>query len=251
VPFAQILVDMNPSRVPLTTYGVMKKRRIRVLVVADSRVVRAGVALLIGRARGLKVAGVATLAEEAIALFRTTRPDVTVVICSLPKMRGLEVVRALHREERYARIVAIAPDRALRAFCKPLTSLTSAYLLEDASFRQLTNTIRKVVAEKQPRLAKSGVAPFVPKSQSPLTCREIQIIELVICSMRNKEIAYELGIAAETVHVHLRKIYSKLEVNDRAGMLAEAIRRGIVSISTANRHLAMAASGSDEPKDRR
>jgi two-component system NarL family response regulator len=209
----------------------MKKARIRLLVVDDHRLMREGIASLIGREADFEIAGLMASGEEAITGFRALRPDIVLMDLRLPRMSGVEAIRAIRRDDTAAKIVVLTAYESPEDVYQAMQAGATTYLVKDTLPSDLADTIRKVYAGERPLRPEIEARLAERNSQSALTSREVEVVELVARGMRNKEIAFTLHISEETVHVHLRKIYLKLNVNDRTGMMAEAIRRGVVRIS--------------------
>ena len=206
----------------------MNKCRIRLLVVDDHRLMREGIAALIGRQPDCEIVGLAESGEEAIALFRRLRPDVVLMDLQLPRMSGFEAIKAIRREDVTARIVVLTAHEGSEDVFQSINAGAATYLLKDTVPSELAKTIRDVFEGESALRPEIEARLTERESQEALTHRETQVVELVAHGMRNKEISAALGIAQETVHVHLRSIYAKLKVNDRTGMMAEAINRGIL-----------------------
>lgn len=204
--------------------------RIALLCVDDHRLVRAGIAALISRQPDMTVVGMAASGEEAIALFRSCRPDVTLMDLQLPRMSGLDAIRAIRREDAHAKIIVVTMHRGEEDVYRALEAGAATYLLKDALPEDLAETIRQVHAGEHPLAAEIEARLSERTSHTALSRREVQIVDLIAQGMRNKEIAAALGIAQETVHVHLKNIFTKLRVSDRTAAIGVALERGIIHI---------------------
>ena len=206
----------------------MSKAVIRILCVEDHRLVREGIAALIGQQPDMQVIASAATGEEAVALFRRCLPDVTLMDLQLPKMSGLEAIRAILHERTEARVVVLTMYHGEEDIYRALEAGATTYLLKDTLADELIRVIRDVHLGRRP-MSDDVQASLAQRSQHRhVTPRELQVIELVSQGMRNKEIAASLGISEETVQVHLRNIYMKLNINDRTAVLAVAMRRGLI-----------------------
>ena len=208
----------------------MSKPSIRVLCVDDHRIVREGIALIIDRQADMEVVGVAAKGEQAVALFKRLRPDVTLMDLQLGRMSGLEAISAIRREHPDARIVVLTTYDGDEDIYRALEAGAATYILKDTLSNDLIDVVRQVHAGKRPigpdvqaRLAERASHP-------PLTRREIEVLELVTQGMRNKEIASRLDISEDTVAVHLRNTFGKLKVNERTTAVTVALRRGIIHL---------------------
>jgi DNA-binding NarL/FixJ family response regulator len=204
--------------------------RIRVLCVDDHRLVREGLALIIGREPDMEIVGLASSGEESVELCGRLRPDVTLMDLQLGTMSGVEAIRTIKRQQPSARIVVLTMYQGDEDIHRALDAGAATYLLKDMLSDDLVRVVRQVHAGEQPvtpgvqaRLAERAAGPT-------LTPREVQVIELVSQGMRNKEVAAALGISEETAHVHVRNILAKLKVNDRSAAITVALRRGIIHL---------------------
>jgi DNA-binding NarL/FixJ family response regulator len=205
--------------------------KIRIVCVDDHRIVREGIALIIGRHRDMEVVGSAASAEESLALFRQCRPDITLMDLQLGSLSGVEAIRAIRREDPKARVVVLTMYHGHEDIFRALDAGAVTYLLKDTLSDDLIRVIREVHAGQQPigpeveeRLAERAAGPH-------LTPREVQVVELIFQGMRNKEIAASLGISEETAHVHTKNVLAKLRVKDRTAAVNVALRRGIIHLS--------------------
>jgi len=204
--------------------------RIRVLCVDDHPIVREGLELIIERQADMEVVASAATGEEALDIFVRSRPDVTLMDLRLPGMTGLETIRAIRRVDDHARIAVLTMYHGDEDVYRALEAGAAACLFKDTLSKDLIRVIREVYA---------GGAPIEPHVQAllderakkpALTAREVEIVSLVAEGLRNREIGAQLGVSEETVGVHLRNIFSKLDVNDRTSAVNVSLRRGIIHI---------------------
>ena len=209
----------------------MSARRIRVLCVDDHRIVREGISLIINRQSDMEVVALAASGEEAVALHRKYRPDVTLMDLQLGAMSGVEAIRAIRSENATANIVVLTMYQGDEDIYRALEAGATTYLLKDTLSDDLIRIVREVHAGRSPirpeveaRLAERAARPA-------LTAREVEVLELIAEGMRNKEIAVTLGISEQTAKVHVKNILAKLGVSDRAAVIPVALRRGIIHLS--------------------
>jgi DNA-binding NarL/FixJ family response regulator len=203
---------------------------IRVLCVDDHRIVREGVALIIQREPDMQVVGLAATGEEAVALFKRERPNVTLMDLQLPVMSGLDAIKEIRREDPDARIIVLTMYQGDEDIHRALSSGAATYLLKDTLSDDLIRFVREVHTGRRPMGPEVKARLDERAAQPTLTPREIQVMELVTEGKRNKEIAALLGISEETVQVHLKNIFVKLKVSERTAAVNVALRRGIVHI---------------------
>jgi DNA-binding NarL/FixJ family response regulator len=203
---------------------------IRVLCVDDHPVVRNGIAQMIGLQSDMGVVAAAATGEEAVPLLLEQQPDITLMDLQLPGMSGLDTIRAIRSTLPDARIIVLTMYDGDEDIFRALDAGAATYLLKDTLSHELVRTIRAVYAGEAPIPAGIAARLATRKGKPALTAREIEITQSIAKGMRNKEIAAALGIAEETVHAHVKNIFSKLHVNDRTAALAIALRRGIIHI---------------------
>ena len=210
----------------------MHNARIRLLCVDDHRIVREGIALIIKRQPDMDVVGMAATGEEALELFKTCRPDVTLMDLRLRGMSGVEAIRAIRRIDPAARVVVLTMYQGDEDIYRALEAGATTYLLKDTLADDLIQVIRDVKAGKQTPISAEVQARLAERSVRPeLTPREIEILNLISQGMQNREIATSLGISEATAQVHVKNILAKLDVRHRTAALNVALRRGIVHIS--------------------
>ncbi|HEX7940627.1 MAG TPA: response regulator transcription factor [Gemmatimonadaceae bacterium] len=203
---------------------------IRILCVDDHRIVREGLALIIGRQPDMEVIGTASSGEEAVDLFTRLRPDITLMDLNLRGMSGLDAIKAIRRHDPRARLVVLTMHNGEEYIHRALEAGAASYVLKDTLSDNLVDTIRDV-HEGRRTLAPDVEARLAERAgNAHLTPREVQVVELISQGMRNKEIAAALGISFETAQVHVKNILAKLKVQDRTAAVSVAVRRGIIQL---------------------
>jgi len=204
---------------------------IRVLCVDDHRIVRDGIALIIGRDPDMEVVGCAASGEEAVELFKDQRPDVTLMDLQLRSMSGVEAIRAIRREDPAARVVVLTISRCYEDVYRALEAGAATYLLKDTALEDLVRVVREVHVGGQPDISPYVKVQLAERARKPvLTPRELQVLGLIRRGLRNREIAASLGISEETVQSHVKSILAKLGVPDRTAAIDVALQRGIIHI---------------------
>ena len=189
-----------------------------------------GLSLLIGRQPDMEVVASATSGEDAVALFARHVPDVTLMDLQLPTMSGLEAIQSICRERADARIVVLTMYQGDEDIYRALEAGAAAYVLKDALSDDLVCVIRAVHTGKRPIPSDIAATLATRRVQPSLTPREVEVVGLIAEGLRNKEIAFALGITEQTAKVHVKNILAKLNVNDRTAIIPIALRRGIIHI---------------------
>lgn len=209
----------------------MRSAPIRVLCVDDHRIVREGLALIIDQEDDMHVVGSAATADEAVDSFRRLRPDITLMDLRLRGANGVDAIAAIRRVDPGARIIVLTMYEGDEDIHRALEAGAATYLHKDIVSDELIRVVRDVHAGRRPLVHADVRARLDERASHPtLTPREIEVLELVSQGMRNKEVAASLGITRETVVVHIRNIFSKLNVSDRTAAVRVAVQRGIIHI---------------------
>lgn len=207
-----------------------RTQAIRVLCVDDHPIVRDGIASAISDTADMVVVGEAATGEEAVALYKQHRPDITLMDLRLRGMSGLDAIRAIHQYQVDSRIIVLTMYEGDEDIHRALAAGAVAYLLKDTLSDDLLRVVREVHAGGAPMTVEVEARLAERASYPKLTPREVEVIERVANGRRNKEIADELGIRLDTVEVHLRNIFAKLGVKERITAVKIAQRRGIVHV---------------------
>lgn len=205
---------------------------IRIVLVDDHPVVRAGLRALIDGQPDLSVIGEADGLDRALEVVSTDRPDVVLMDLSLGNGRagGAKVTAALRALDNPPEVLVLTTYDTESDIMHALEAGSRGYLLKDAPPHELFAGIR-ATARGETVLASSVAATLVRRTTpgaSPITEREVEVLELLSRGLGNKEIARELFVSEATVKSHLSHIYNKLGVDNRAGAVATAIERRII-----------------------
>ena len=203
---------------------------IRVMLVEDHHVVRQGLTALLATEDALEVVGSAGDGAEALTLFRTLRPDVTLMDLQLPKMGGVDAIRAIRREFPEARVIVLTTFDGDEDIYRALQAGARGYLLKGMPFDELVGAIHTVHSGRTriPSPVAEKLAERV--SGQELTARELGVLERIVAGRANKEIASDLNISEATVKSHVNSLLGKLGVTDRTQAATVAIQRGFVHL---------------------
>jgi two-component system NarL family response regulator len=203
---------------------------ITVLCVDDHSLVREGLSLIIDLQPDMKMVAAASNGQEGIAFFAQHRPSVTLMDLRLPDMSGATAIEKIRDLDPHARIVALTMYGGDEDIYRALHAGAYGYVLKDVQANALIRVIRQVHAGQRPIPPEIAARLADRISHPTLTMRELEVVNLLPKGMRNKEIAAALHISEETVQVHVKNIFSKLGVSDRAAAVTVAIRRGIIAL---------------------
>jgi DNA-binding NarL/FixJ family response regulator len=203
---------------------------IRVLTVDDHPLMMAGISGEINAQRDMEVVAQATDGDEAIELFRTHRPHVTLMDIRMPKVNGIDAITSIRAEFPKARIIVLTSSagdiQVLRAF----KAGAVGYLLKNLLRTELITTIRSVHAGLRRIPPEIAQQLALHATDDALTPRELEVLRSVVKGQSNKMIASDLNIAEHTVKNHIKSILSKLDVDDRTGAAVMALRRGYIDL---------------------
>ena len=205
--------------------------QIRILLVDDHAVVRAGLRMLLAADPELQIIGEAENGAAGVRLARELAPDVVLMDISMPELDGVQATRRIvdHRPDAHVVILTSFAERE-RIFAA-LDAGAVGYLLKDAEPDEIIRGVKAGAlgqAPFSPRAAQALVERRrEPRSEAILTTRERQVLALVGSGLANKQIARRLDISEKTVKAHLTNVFAALGVTDRTQAALWAQRKGL------------------------
>ena len=208
---------------------------IRVVLVDDQALFRAGIRMLIDSQPDLEVVGEASDGKEAVAVVRATKPDVVLMDIRMPVMDGLAATAELLADGAPPRIVMLTTFDLDEAAARAIRQGASGFLLKDADPEFLLAAIRTVhsgsavIAASATRelFAQTAVTRPIPAVYSHLTEREKEIFALAARGLSNAEIAAREFLSEATVKTHISRILTKLGLRDRVQLVVFAFDHGL------------------------
>jgi DNA-binding NarL/FixJ family response regulator len=203
---------------------------IRILTVDDHPVLRSGIGSLIENQPDMQIVGEAGSGQQAIELYRTLLPDVTLMDLQMPDMDGIECITRIRAEFPLARLLVLTTFAGDVLAHRALKAGAYAYVLKQSARTELVDHIRAVFQGLKRVQAEVATDIANHTGDELLSAREIQVLRLVARGNANKQVAKALFINDETVKGHMKSILSKLHASDRTHAVTEAIRRGIIQL---------------------
>ena len=221
----------------------MKKqivKRIRLLLVDDHPIVREGIKSALSTKKNISIVGEAATGEEAMVKAKKLLPDVILMDINMPGMSGLETSRRLRKSVPDSKILALTMHEN-REYVLEMSQLGArGYVFKDSSPSELLRAIEAVHAGEfffSPRASQQLLKAFLKgesRSDSAvavdLSHREKDVLQLIMEGFKTKEIAKRLGVTDRTVETYRRRLMTKLSVHSVAGLIKQAIAKGIAKI---------------------
>jgi DNA-binding NarL/FixJ family response regulator len=210
---------------------------IRVLVVDDQSMVRAGFRLLLADEPDIDVVAEAGNGRDAVAQAARFRPDVILMDIRMPEMDGLEATRRILASDTTARVLILTTFDLDDYVFEALRAGASGFVLKDEPPEQLLGAVRTVAAGEallSPTVTRRVIQRFAsvrrqapPEAVVDLTPRELEVFRLITRGMSNAEIGRELFISDTTVKTHVTRLLQKLDLRDRAQAIVLAYQTGL------------------------
>jgi DNA-binding NarL/FixJ family response regulator len=210
-----------------------------VLIADDQRVVREGLAIIVGGFPDTEVVGLAGDGAEALELVASEIPDVVLMDLRMPRVDGVEATRAVRERHPGVAVVVLTTYADDDSIVAALSAGAAGYLTKDAARDDIRRAVEAAVAGQAVldpavqavllKAAQQGAArPSVPAAlPDDLTDREVEVLGLIAWGLSNHEIAERLYVAETTVKTHVNRIFAKTGSRDRAQAAVYAHRHGL------------------------
>ena len=207
---------------------MLATRQIKILTVDDHPLLRQGIAAVIQGEKDMLIVGEAANGREAIEIFRSRRPDVTLMDLQMPDVNGIDATVGIRQEHPQARVIVLTTYEGDALARRALKAGVAGYILKDMIRTELLEAIRSVHVGKKyiPQRIAAELADHY--AEDDLSDREIEVLREVARGTSNKIIASHLSISEATVKAHMQNILLKLGASDRTHAVNIATTRGFL-----------------------
>jgi DNA-binding NarL/FixJ family response regulator len=212
---------------------------IGILLVDDQELVRTGFRVVLEAEPDLEILGEAADGFAAVEAAQTSRPDVVLMDIRMPNLDGIEATRRIASTEGSPRVLILTTFDLDDYVYEALRAGASGFLLKDARADELCDAVRTVAAGDallSPAITRKLIESYTrrprptaaPETLGELTPRELEVLRLVARGMSNSDIARQLVVGDATIKTHVARIFSKLDLHDRAQAVVLAYESGLI-----------------------
>jgi DNA-binding NarL/FixJ family response regulator len=210
---------------------------VRIVLVDDHRLVRAGIRALLHQMTGMEVVGEANDGREALDVVERAQPDVVLMDISMKGLNGIDATAQLRRRNVEVKIIMLSMHAAEEQVARSLHAGANGYVVKDSAIEELESAIETVLRVEtflSPVLSRNVVerllrtAPGTPTPLSLLTPRQKEILQLIAEGRSTKEIAHLLGLSIKTVETHRAQLMQRVGIRDVPGLVRYALRAGLI-----------------------
>lgn len=213
-------------------------KRIRVLLIDDHALVRAGIHALLSGISGVEVVGEAATGEEALPLINALRPDIILLDLSMPGLSGFEVLAHTRKRFPKVRVIILTIHESGHYAIEAMQAGAAGFLAKSAASNELEEAINTVAAGET-YISREVAGKTVLKQDQvseqnqlleKLTPRQREILTLIADGQSMRDIARNLDISVKTVESHRAQLMDRLDIHELAGLVRFAIKMGLVTI---------------------
>jgi DNA-binding NarL/FixJ family response regulator len=203
---------------------------IRVLLIENQPLTRIGIRHVLANAENVELIGEADNTVEGFIKFSELRPDVTILGLRFPGSCAIDDLQRFFDESPNARIVILADHAGDAEISRALKKGAAGYICKDVDPETLVKAVR--IVRSGGRFLQDDIARIIDENlgSESLTPAEENILRMIVSGMSNKEISTELDVSENTVKTHIKNLYDKIGVSDRASAATTAIKRGLIRI---------------------
>lgn len=228
-PGGHVSVDERPLSVDPAHEGSL-----RLVVVGAPNLLRDCLLCVLEGQSGTEVAAVAATVAEALAAVAGASPEVVVLDPQLVGEDGLSLIAELRKDGQDAKVMIVGEDQSPHMLRRAFNAGASSYMSPRCTAEEVLDAVRRTAAGQTvvgPDLIRELVAAASAATRGPgeLSVREQQVLEHISCGATNAEIARQLDVSVRTVQKHLENLFRQFGVHERAAVVAEAFRQGLLS----------------------
>jgi DNA-binding NarL/FixJ family response regulator len=210
---------------------------LRILLVEDHALVRAGMRALLQKIEGIEVIADVGDGWEAIKSVQTDPPDLVLMDIAMPGLNGLDATARIVKESPTARVILLSMYANEEYLRQALQVGASGYLLKGAELAELELALKTVARGERyltPAVVKYAIEAYCEKSEGPtgplakLSMRQREILQLVAEGQTTKDIAQRLSLSVKTVETHRSQLMERLDIHDVPGLVRFAMRVGVI-----------------------
>ena len=211
---------------------------LRILLVDDHRLVRAGMRALLEKMPSTEVVGEAEDGRQAFEMIGRHRPDIVLLDIAMPNLNGLNAVERMRKEWPETKVIILTMHANEEYVVRALRFDVSGYLIKDAAVDELEHAIHAVAdgdTYLSPLVSKRVIRDYLARTDrahgalEQLTSRQLEVLQLIAEGKNTKEIADILEVSVKTVEAHRLQLMQRLDIHDVASLVRYAIRSGLVS----------------------
>lgn len=206
---------------------VLMSKKLRLLIADDHAVVRVGLASVLALEHDIEIVGEAADGDEAIRLFRETKPDLALFDVRMPGKDGITALREVCAEWPDACVIMLSTLELDHEVAQAAASGASGYINKAADTAHLAEALRGALAGK-PQFSPGALDRLARGTE--LAPRELEVLAGMARGLSNKEIAAELHLSTHTVKTYVKGVLAKLDSPDRARAVAAGYERGILKV---------------------
>jgi DNA-binding NarL/FixJ family response regulator len=217
-------------------------KTVRLMLVDDHALVRAGIRSLLEKMTGFEVVGEAGNGREALDSIKKYLPNVVLMDIAIPELNGLEALARATKEFSAVKVIVLSMHANEEYVLQALQAGACGYLLKDAAVTELELALRAVVRGEtylSPRISKCIIESYLQRlgngrpQRQELTSRQREIVQLIAEGKSTKEIAFLLKVGIKTVEAHRAQLMDRVGIHDVAGLVRYAMRVGLVPLESS------------------
>ena len=205
-------------------------KAIRILIADDHSVVRFGLATLLERRKDFQVVGEAKDGEVAVAMAKSTNPDVVIMDLMMPHVDGAEATRLICEANPEIKVLILTSYATSADIVRAIDAGASGAIVKDADNAELIDAIMKVAAGETAFSGEISRAIETEPMTREFTQKQLDVLHSITRGLSNPDIAKQLGISLNAVKQHIRAVFTKLGASNRTEAVAIALRKHLLKL---------------------